>query len=393
MHTSRFVRPAAAVSCTRGSRLLSNPGLQPAALAQHAPRVRKTLQKSPVHTTAAASRQADALPKHGDDDEKEPSSLIKIEKQPFPRLPITNSGVSQILPRTQVLRKVFATENYAVTQTKLMELTVEFARINSSSADVAEPMEKWRRSVLDAFGGKLRDITRVAGMLLKLCENKAMAFALYKVAGEEGYQNAAHYYAMMLGTRSVNQKGSQAQSYGIIKQLAAAGHVPSQMVLADVLLAKGDARLAQQAIAILESAASSNLPRAVYRLGDVYRKGQGAVKTDYEKALYWYTRAAELNIGEAHFAMGNMYSLGQGTEDGQPDFTKALRCYEKAALLDIAEAQYNVGVYYLEGKGVEKNANLAVEYWLMAAAKKFPVAALNLGKLFAEGKEVERNYR
>ncbi|KAJ2889106.1 hypothetical protein FB639_000158 [Coemansia asiatica] len=323
-------------------------------------------------------------------DSKEDSGLIKIERQPFPRLPITNSGVSALLPRSQVLKKVFATETYTITQAKLMELAVEFARINSSSAEVTEAMEKWRQKVLDAFGGQLREITRVAGMLLKLCENKALAFALYKVAGEEGYRNAAHYYAMMLGTQSVSVKGAQAQSHKIIKQLAKGGHAPSQMVLADVLLAKNNDHLAREAIGLLESAASSGMSRAVYKLGDVYRKGLGGITKDYEKAMYWYGRAAEMDIGEAWFAMGNMYSEGV---DGQPDFTKALGCFEKAALRDIAEAQYNVGVYYLEGRGVKKNANLAVEYWLMAAAKRFPVAALNLGKLFAEGKEVERNYR
>ncbi|KAJ2600918.1 hypothetical protein H4R99_003173 [Coemansia sp. RSA 1722] len=360
----------------------------------------KTVPKRLVHTTVTARQQQagskasdSAIDSADNAGQKEAGRLLDIDRQPFPRLPITNTGVTQLLPRTQVLKKVFLSSNYSITQSQLMELAVQFTKINSSSASVAEPMEEWRQRVLNMFDGHLRDITRVAGVLVKLSENKALAFAMYKVAGEEGYENALHYYAMMLGTQSVSQKNGRIQSHGIIRRLAEAGHGPSQMVLADVLLAKNDAGLAQKAIGLLEKAAAAGLPAAVYKLGDVYRKGQGALASNPERALDWYAKAADMGVGQAHFAMGNMYSQGQGTLDGQPDFTLALRCFETAALLDIKEAQYNVGLYYLEGRGVQKNANLAVEYWLMAAANRFPVAALNLGKLFAEGKEVEKNYR
>ncbi|MCX8627217.1 sel1 repeat family protein, partial [Gilliamella sp. B3976] len=43
----------------------------------------------------------------------------------------------------------------------------------------------------------------------------------------------------------------------------------------------------------------------------MYADGEG-VKVDKEKALYWYTKAAEQGVGDAQFNLGLMYDDGDG---------------------------------------------------------------------------------
>ncbi|PIA15189.1 HCP-like protein [Coemansia reversa NRRL 1564] len=134
------------------------------------------------------------------------------------------------------------------------------------------------------------------------------------------------------------------------------------------------------------------MPAAAFKLADAYRKGSLA-EGDIAAAIKWYTHAGKSGVVEAYFALGNMYSRGEGTSDGNPDYKAAFDMFEIAATRGNVESQYNMGHYYLEGKGVEKDPHLAAEYWGMAAAKRFPIALLNLGKLYAEGKELPQNIR
>ncbi|KAJ1962999.1 hypothetical protein GGI12_002307 [Dipsacomyces acuminosporus] len=265
-----------------------------------------------------------------------------------------------------------------------------FVRINSGKSDVEEGLERWRGDVLNVFKGDLKEITRAANLFVKLSPNKALAYALYKVAAEEGYQNAAYHYAVILGTGSMHQKNGRAVGTKIIKDLAAFGHPPSQMLLAETILLKSSPEETANAIEMMERAAGNGVPGAAFKLGSLYREGK-VVARDFSKALFWYEKASGLGAPEGCFMIGNMHSTGQGTPDGKPDYAQALEHFERAAMGGNVEAQYNVGLYYLEGKGTEKNPGLAVEYWTMAAAERFPVAMLNLGKLFAEGKNVPKD--
>ena len=69
--------------------------------------------------------------------------------------------------------------------------------------------------------------------------------------------------------------------------------------------------------------------RAQYSLGLCYFNGDG-VKSDHEKAVFWYTKAAE---------QGN------------------------------ATAQHSLGISYYNGNGVEKDDEKTV-YWLIKAAEQ-----------------------
>ncbi len=81
---------------------------------------------------------------------------------------------------------------------------------------------------------------------------------------------------------------------------------------------------------------------------------------DYDKALKYFTIAAEGNYTSAMFNLGVMYYNGTGVEQ---DFEKAFEWFEKAAKKGRDAAMYNVGVMYARGEGVEKDYNKALEWY------------------------------
>ncbi len=66
---------------------------------------------------------------------------------------------------------------------------------------------------------------------------------------------------------------------------------------------------------------------AQFRLGMMYRKGQGVLRDDAEAAK-WYRLAAEQGNADAQFQLGMMYRKGQGVPQ---DATEAARWYQLAA--------------------------------------------------------------
>ncbi|KAJ2817197.1 hypothetical protein FBU31_006307, partial [Coemansia sp. 'formosensis'] len=313
-------------------------------------------------------------------------------RQPFHKLPVARLETADFVPRLRTLEKALSMVNLQIPPEKLMQIVTRFLLANRARRDVHVELEKWRQDVLDAFNGDLKEITRAAGVFAKLSPKKFLAHALYKVAAEEGYQNAAHHYAVIMGTGSVGVPGAMAQSLAIIKDLVALGHPQSHVTLADIKIRSGSKESQRQAVELLETAWRLGEAAAAFRLGNVYREG-AVVDRDYARAIVWYDRASEKDAPEGHFMVGTMYSLGLGTADGKPDRAAAFARMERAALAGSVEAQYNLGLFYMEGLGVEKNLGLTVEYWSMAAAERFPVAMLNLAKLLMEGKVVTKDVR
>ncbi|KAJ2060176.1 hypothetical protein GGI17_003953 [Coemansia sp. S146] len=317
---------------------------------------------------------------------------IEIERRPFHKLPVARLETADFVPRLRTLEKALSMMNLQIPSEKLMQLVTQFLLANRARRDVHIELEKWRQDVLDAFNGNLKEITRAANMFAKLSPKKFLAHALYKVAAEEGYQNAAYQYAVIMGTGSVGIPSAMAQSLAIIKDLVALGHPQSHITLSDIKIRSGSKESQRYAVELLEKAWRLGEAAAAFRLGNVYREG-AVVERDYVQAIVWYDRASEKGAPEGHFMVGNMYSLGQGTADGKPDNVAAFSRMERAAMAGSVEAQYNLGLLYMEGRGVEKNPGLTVEYWSMASAERFPVAMLNLAKLLIEGKVVTKDVR
>ncbi|WP_163366756.1 tetratricopeptide repeat protein, partial [Klebsiella aerogenes] len=73
------------------------------------------------------------------------------------------------------------------------------------------------------------------------------------------------------------------------------------------------------------------------------------IEQDHEKAVTWYTKAAEQGHADAQYNLAVSYDEGEGVER---DGSKAVFWYTKAANQGNRDAQNNLGVMYDEGDGV-----------------------------------------
>jgi len=128
-----------------------------------------------------------------------------------------------------------------------------------------------------------------------------------------------------------------------------------------------------------------------YELGEDYYIGNG-VPQDYEKARYWYTKAAEQGNADALKGLGTIYSLGKGVlQDNKKAtyyHTKAAELFTKAAEQGNAEAQYKLSKmlynsYSLFGCLTNYKPG---NYWMLKAAEQgYADAQYSLGQQYAVG--------
>lgn len=112
-------------------------------------------------------------------------------------------------------------------------------------------------------------------------------------------------------------------------------------------------------------AADQGVSWAQYHLGDCYYYGKG-VTCDYGLAVYWFRKAAEQGETLAQDHLGDCYYYGNGV---LKDYSQAVYWYRKAAEQGASWSQYSLGVCYENGKGVPKDINQAVE-WYQTSARK-----------------------
>jgi hypothetical protein len=105
---------------------------------------------------------------------------------------------------------------------------------------------------------------------------------------------------------------------------------------------------------------------AMTELGHLYENGLG-VAQDYNKARWWYERAAALDDTAAMTELGKLYENGLGVAQ---DYNKARWWYERAA-----------DTLYEQGLGVAQDYNTARWWYERAAAKGGADAKVRLEKL------------
>lgn len=142
-----------------------------------------------------------------------------------------------------------------------------------------------------------------------------------------------------------------------------------------------DASLPEQAKEI-ERQAFAGVPEAQHDLAAIYTAGQGGVKQNYERAAYWFRKAADQGIANASYNLGVLHHQGLGTK---PDINQAISWYKKAATQGHPEAQYNLGIAYIEGIGVGYDPQKAADNFEKAASKGIVEAAYNLGLIYENG--------
>jgi TPR repeat protein len=135
-------------------------------------------------------------------------------------------------------------------------------------------------------------------------------------------------------------------------------------------------------IQALEVKAFEGVPEAQHDLAALYTAGQAGVSTNYERAAFWFTQAADQGIANAAYNLGVLNQQGLGRD---PDMQRALDWYRRAAQNGHPEALYNLGIAYIEGVGTRYNPNMAAAFFKQAAFAGIVEAAYNLGLILENG--------
>lgn len=107
-------------------------------------------------------------------------------------------------------------------------------------------------------------------------------------------------------------------------------------------------------------------PSALRELGlSYYNQEQFSFSSNDKKALYYFTKAAELGDCEAQFHLACMYY----EKESLKDIEKAFYWWSKAAEQGMPEAQFSLGQMYYQGDGVVKNLEKALSWFNKAAAQ------------------------
>ena len=104
---------------------------------------------------------------------------------------------------------------------------------------------------------------------------------------------------------------------------------------------------------------------ASYRIGQLYRQGKGLRYRDFEKAVYWYQRAAGRGYVPAQYEVARLQFEGLMVPR---DIDEMMYWLWRAALSGHAESQVMLGCVYEYGEpGVAANYMEALKWYLVAA--------------------------
>ena len=109
-------------------------------------------------------------------------------------------------------------------------------------------------------------------------------------------------------------------------------------------------------------------------------------KCDYKKAFEYATIAAEDDECGGYLVLGSLYLNGWG---GEKDINLALENYKMAAALGDETAMNQIGFIFMGDEGIEENSKQSFYWFNEAANKNNPVGMYNLGNCYKNGYGIE----
>jgi len=134
-------------------------------------------------------------------------------------------------------------------------------------------------------------------------------------------------------------------------------------------------------VARIQGLAQQGDANAQVKLGDWYRKGAGA-SPDWEKARFWYQKAAAQGHARGLLKLGVIYWEGLGVPQNR---NEAVKLYLKSAALGDADAGSKLAYAYKLGVGVPKDDARALHWLVFSADLGAPLAQVVLGQLYEAG--------
>lgn len=118
---------------------------------------------------------------------------------------------------------------------------------------------------------------------------------------------------------------------------------------------------------------------------------------EYLEAAEWYQKAAKQEYAPAQSALSKMYERGIGVKQDYEKaafwFRKTYRLTRQSAEQGDSDAQYRLGGMYMrQNFDFKKNVHTAVKWYTKAAALGHEKAQLYLGELYEKGKDVKQDY-
>jgi len=138
------------------------------------------------------------------------------------------------------------------------------------------------------------------------------------------------------------------------------------------------------ALHIWKGLADEGNQSAQYALGEIYSQGQGMSRDD-RTAAKWYERAAANGHVLAQSRLGAMYAEGRGIPQS---LSKAMKWYRRAAQQGDLPAQISLALIYGTGRGVPQNYFQAEKWFRRAAEQEDALAQYHLALIYAGGYDV-----
>lgn len=140
---------------------------------------------------------------------------------------------------------------------------------------------------------------------------------------------------------------------------------------------------------LLSLADEHHNPMAHFAVGDMYSKGEGT-EENQAKAFEHFNKAAKLGVIPALYNISNMLATGQGVERNTK---KALMYLQAAAEVGDPKALFTLGTHYYAGNIVEQDKKKAMQFYVEAAQKGHAIAAYNVGVQFLEGEGASQDFK
>lgn len=147
-------------------------------------------------------------------------------------------------------------------------------------------------------------------------------------------------------------------------------------------LGKGVECDAEKAIKYYTIAADMGHDRARHNLAHIYRYGNHGIEINIEKAIEYYSAAVENGVARSINSLGTLYEeLG--------DCEKAVEQYSAASSLGYRDGTFNLAMCIKNGTGIKKDVSLSEELLRKLADKNDIDAMNNLAIMLSDGEATE----
>lgn len=146
-----------------------------------------------------------------------------------------------------------------------------------------------------------------------------------------------------------------------------------------------------KAVATFSRLADQGVPAGLRTMGELHASGLAGVEKDFDKALDYFTRAAQGNDATAQVVLAGYYDQGvdltpgDGKVEVTPNPAAALELYRLAARNNVPVALFNVGIFYETGRSVDRDPAKAFAHYLQAAGGGFAPAMQKTGVYYLNG--------